>query len=84
MTRAFAADCLGVDLDAKRDEFVFIGDSPNDAPMFDFFPYSIGVANVRAFEERLEAAPKFVTSATAGAGFAEVAAALIAAHDRGK
>lgn len=84
MTRIFAADCLGVDLDAKRDEFVFVGDSPNDAPMFDFFPYSIGVANVRAFEDRLAAAPKFVTSAAAGAGFAEVAAALIAGHDRGK
>ncbi len=84
MTRAFAADCLGVDLDAKRDEFVFVGDSPNDAPMFDFFPFSVGVANVRAFEDRLEAAPKFVTSAPSGAGFAEVAAALIAAHSRVK
>ena len=79
MTRAFAADCLAIDLDARREEFVFVGDSPNDAPMFDFFPYSIGVANVRAFADRLRAAPKYVTRAPGGAGFAEVAAALIAA-----
>lgn len=28
---------------------VFVGDSPNDGPMFSFFPKSCGVANVRAF-----------------------------------
>ena len=31
-----------------RERFVFVGDSPNDAPMFAYFPNAVGVANVRA------------------------------------
>jgi hydroxymethylpyrimidine pyrophosphatase-like HAD family hydrolase len=56
---------------------VFVGDSPNDASMFGYFPKSVGVANVRRFAGRLSAAPKFVTHASHGAGFAELAAHLL-------
>ena len=45
-----------------------------------FFPHAVGVANVREFEGRLAASPAYVTEARAGAGFAEVAAALLAAR----
>ena len=72
MTRRLFAERFGQDLDAANREVVFVGDSPNDAPMFGFFEKSVGVANVRRFEERLAAAPKFVTQAEAGAGFAEL------------
>jgi hydroxymethylpyrimidine pyrophosphatase-like HAD family hydrolase len=58
---------------------VFVGDSPNDAPMFDAFANSVGVANVRRFEAVLAAAPKFVTEAACGAGFAELADHLLKA-----
>ncbi|MCB1760484.1 MAG: HAD-IIB family hydrolase [Gammaproteobacteria bacterium] len=83
MTRRFAADWLQVDLARQRDEFVFVGDSPNDAPMFGFFPNAVGVANVRAFAARLQTPPAFVTAAPGGAGFAEVATALVAARASG-
>jgi hydroxymethylpyrimidine pyrophosphatase-like HAD family hydrolase len=53
---------------------VYVGDSPNDAAMFDFFELSVGVANMRRFPG-LKAA--YVTRADAGAGFAELAAHLI-------
>ena len=79
MTRLFLAECFGIDVDAARDAIVFCGDSPNDAPMFGFFPRSIGVANVRDFAGDLSAAPAFVTEARTADGFAEIAAALIAA-----
>ncbi len=82
MTRAFLAECFSIDLDARRDSFVFAGDSPNDAPMFGFFPYSVGVANVRDFAGRLDAEPAYVTEARAGAGFVELADALLAAGTR--
>ena len=72
MTRRLFAERFGQDLDAANREVVFVCDSPNDAPMFGFFEQSVGVANVRRFEERLAAAPKFVTQAEAGAGFAEL------------
>ena len=66
-----------MDLDQSNREIVFVGDSPNDAPMFAYFENSVGVANVRRFEGRLEAEPKFVTRAAAGAGFVEVVKSLL-------
>jgi hypothetical protein len=82
MTRIFFAECFGLDLEASKDEFVFAGDSPNDAPMFGFFPHSVGVANVRDFAGRLAAEPSYVTASRAGAGFVELADALLAARDK--
>lgn len=77
MSRRFAGDRLGVDLGRDKDAFVFVGDSPNDAPMFAFFPNSCGVANVRDFAGRLEAEPAYVSRARGGAGFVEIADRLL-------
>ena len=80
MTRRLLAEAFSIDLDAQRDAFVFVGDSPNDAPMFQFFPNSVGVANVLDFRDRLSALPAYVTQARVGAGFAELANAILAAR----
>jgi hypothetical protein len=72
MTRRLFAERFGLDLEAANRQVVFVGDSPNDAPMFGFFENSVGVANVRRFTGRLAAAPRFVTQAEAGSGFAEL------------
>ena len=77
MTRTLLAEEFGIDLDAEQQRCIFIGDSPNDAPMFDFFSYSIGVANVHAFGDAIATPPKYVTTAKAGAGFAELATFLL-------
>ena len=77
MTKTFAAECLGLDLDRAESQFVFAGDSPNDAPMFAYFQNSVGVANVRRFEGMLAAPPAYVTPSEAGAGFAELVARLL-------
>ena len=71
------AEEFAIDLERARGEAVFAGDSPNDAPLFGFFPKSVGVANVRDFAGRLAAEPKFVTRAAAGAGVAELAEHLL-------
>lgn len=83
MTRILMRECFGIDLDAARDCFVFAGDSPNDAPMFGFFPHAVGVANVRAFDSMLTARPAYVTPSRGGEGFVELADALIAARQAG-
>jgi hydroxymethylpyrimidine pyrophosphatase-like HAD family hydrolase len=70
---------FATDLDARRAEYVFVGDSPNDSPLFAYFPHSVGVANVRQFGGRVDAWPAYVTREAAGAGFAEVAERLLAA-----
>jgi len=81
-TKRMLAEEFGVSLDApeERVRWVFVGDSPNDAPMFGFFPNSVGVANVMNFADRLEAKPAYVTKARAGAGFVELCEALLAAR----
>lgn len=71
---------LGRDLDAELDRWVYVGDSTNDAAMFAHFPHSVGVANVARFWDRLSHHPRYVTPRERGAGFADLAAALLAAR----
>lgn len=80
--RAFLTEAFGLSLEAEGSRVLFIGDSPNDAPLFSALPLTVGVANVRDFTHRLPAAPRYVTSARGGEGFAELAAALLRARDR--
>jgi HAD superfamily hydrolase (TIGR01484 family) len=77
MSRLMFKEVFKQDLDQIRDQVVFCGDAPNDAPMFAFFPHSVGVANVRAFQNQLEASPTYVTRSEGGFGFAEMVAVLL-------
>ena len=65
------------DLDAERDRWVYVGDSANDQVMFQHFPHSVGVANIRRFADQLTHPPRYVTQAERGAGFAELARHLL-------
>ena len=56
---------------------MFFGDSPNDEPMFAFFPLSCGVANIQPFTEKMTHLPAFVTDSRGGKGFSEAAALLV-------
>jgi HAD superfamily hydrolase (TIGR01484 family) len=78
MTRTLFAEAFGVDLDAERGRYAFCGDSPNDAPMFAYFPNAVGVANIAAFLDRIATPPAYVTTREAGAGFVELADFLLA------
>ena len=80
MTRIVAAELWGENLDDTRDEWLFIGDSANDAAMFEFFPLTVGVANVNKVLDQLPVPPKYVTVAEGGAGFAQMVKALLAAR----
>lgn len=78
-TRLMMREEFAVDLDAARDQFVFAGDSPNDQPMFRFFPNAVGVANVREMEELMQDLPAWITPSPGSHGFAELAEALLKA-----
>jgi HAD superfamily hydrolase (TIGR01484 family) len=80
MTRLALRELFAIDIDAERERVVFAGDSPNDSPMFGFFPNAVGVANVCDFGDLVTSLPRFVTRARAGAGFVELAEALLAAR----
>jgi HAD superfamily hydrolase (TIGR01484 family) len=55
----------------------FIGDSPNDEPLFEAFPNSFGVANIKNFMQRLRFLPEFVSPSPGGKGFSEIAEKII-------
>jgi len=76
-TRLALAELFGEDLEQERERYLFIGDSPNDVRMFDFFPCSVGVANVRQFAQRMTSLPKYITDDCCGAGFAELSRMLL-------
>lgn len=81
--RWIVRDHLQRDLDAEREHWVYVGDSTNDATMFGHFPHSVGVANVARFWDQLAHRPRYVTAGGRGAGFAEVAEAVLAARATG-
>ncbi len=78
--RWIVRELLARDLDREMDRWVYVGDSTNDQLMFEAFGNSIGVANVRRFEAQLSHLPRYITRGERGAGFAEVAAAVLASR----
>jgi HAD superfamily hydrolase (TIGR01484 family) len=74
--RWIVRELFGRELDAEMDRWVYVGDSTNDQLMFEHFPHSVGVANIRRFEAELQHRPRYITTAERGAGFCEVARAL--------
>jgi len=78
MTRMLFAEIFKDDLESVKGETIFIGDSPNDVPMFRFFPHSVGVANCLAFKDKMMHMPAWVTRQKGGFGFAEMVDRILA------
>lgn len=77
MTRRLLGEIFGFDIDRDNRRILFVGDSPNDAPMFACFSNSVAVANFRDLAGRSDACPPWITENAGAAGFAEVAEALL-------
>jgi HAD superfamily hydrolase (TIGR01484 family) len=67
-------------LEFRPEDWAYVGDSTNDQLMFERVPLSVGVANIARFLPQLHTRPTYVTRAERGRGFAELAAALLAAR----
>ncbi len=78
--RWIVRELFGRDLDAELNHWAFVGDSTNDQVMFEHFPQSVGVANLRRFEAQLTHLPRYIAGGERGAGFAQVAAAILQAR----
>jgi HAD superfamily hydrolase (TIGR01484 family) len=78
--RWIVRELFGRELDAEIDRWVYVGDSTNDELMFQHFPHSVGVANIRRFEAELSHPPKYITPGERGAGFAQLAEAILSAR----
>lgn len=66
---------LGGKLDVER--ATFVGDSPNDEPMFARFPHGCGVANISRFALKMSSLPAYVTPSRGGQGFSELVAHIL-------
>lgn len=70
---------FGMNAETARKAVAYCGDSPNDAPMFGYFPLGLGVANIRGLAHLMEHKPAYVSVQDGGEGFAEFAEMLLAA-----
>jgi len=77
MTHLLFQEIFNLDLTVEKDTVLFIGDSPNDCPMFAFFSHSVGVANMMHFLHSLDPEPSWVTEKHGGYGFAEMTHILL-------
>lgn len=79
MTKSLCENVFSFSINESKanEECAFIGDSPNDEPMFQFFKNSFAVANIKNFLEDLKHKPQFVCSLEGGKGFREFANHLL-------
>jgi len=61
---------------------LFVGDSPNDEPMFARFPLSCAVANISRYAKHITRFPAFVSSQECASGFAEIVHTLLELRHR--
>ena len=77
MSLRFLKDQFGLSQEQALQQCAFCGDSPNDEPMFKYFPNSFAVANIQNFISQIKNSPQFVSSSRGGLGFAEIASAIL-------
>jgi HAD superfamily hydrolase (TIGR01484 family) len=77
MTKLFVLEQWGLSLDESKDRFIFCGDSPNDEPMFEYFPQAAGVRNILNFAARMNHLPAFVADHEGGEGFAQTVETIL-------
>lgn len=78
MSLKFLENEFGINSETAKKICGFSGDSPNDEPMFAYFPHSFAVANIQNFTAQLKYKPTFVSPQKGGLGFAEIATAILA------
>jgi HAD superfamily hydrolase (TIGR01484 family) len=77
MAEAFLSKRFGWQ-NSNASEVLFVGDSPNDEPMFARFPLACAVANINRYTSLLNHYPAYIASKECGEGFAEIAEMLLA------
>jgi HAD superfamily hydrolase (TIGR01484 family) len=77
MSLRFLEREFGISAEEAKKVCGFSGDSPNDEPMFQYFPNSFAVENIRNFIDQIKHKPSFVTLNRGGLGFTEIAAAIL-------
>lgn len=69
---ALLGERWGLQPDDIASRWLYVGDSPNDEPMFEMCALSVGVANVAHFLPQMTSHPRWITAQPGGHGFAEL------------
>ena len=80
--RQYLKDTMNMRLEQLQDRIVFIGDSPNDEPMFAELESSIAVANIAPYLGRLKYLPLYITENESASGFVEATATILRKRKR--
>lgn len=77
----FLSNEYGLSEEVALSKCIFVGDSPNDEPMFAKLPHSFGVANIRKFASQMKTFPAYVSPSAGGAGFTEITNRILAINN---
>ncbi len=80
--KKFLKDKENKNFEEMLENIVFIGDSPNDEPMFKELKTTIAVANINNFLDELDYYPLYITKKQSGEGFKEAVEVILSG--RGK
>ncbi|MGB1238464.1 MAG: HAD family hydrolase [Pseudomonadales bacterium] len=72
MAQRLLREQFGLSESQMKEQVLFIGDSLNDESMFEFFPNSVGVANIESQLAALTFQPRWITDKPHGHGFAQM------------
>jgi hypothetical protein len=65
------------ELELHEKNILYVGDSPNDSPMFNCFDTTVGVSSVKNYGELMRIYPKYITNGNDSEGFVELINFLI-------
>lgn len=68
---------FGIGESEAKSRCAFVGDSPNDEPMWSFFEHSFGVGDLDRYADILQHPPKYSTPIAGGEGFAAIAEQIL-------
>jgi HAD superfamily hydrolase (TIGR01484 family) len=71
---------IDINLPEQRKRWLYIGDAPNDEVMFEYFPMSVGVANIAGHISDMKYLPTYISTLSHGDGFAEIVQMLLSAR----
>ncbi len=75
--RSFLEEKTGSPFAGLADRMIFIGDSPNDEPLFAGVPLSIAVGNLREHLGRIKSLPRYITAGESADGFSEAVSVIL-------
>ncbi len=81
MCKEFMKREFKVNVSKDNNLCAFVGDSPNDEPMFEFFKNSFAVQNIKEFVETLSHKPAYICPSQGADGFVEFANTILLTNE---